>query len=159
MGGSDQSRWPGARGGEITQHEGPGMFSSQGGRNLKSTLLKCSETSQYENTNTDHRHGTDELGRVTGPREDAQMLQTPRTVEGRGGEGACKDSQRGRAWHTIHCAWERFRTGQLGSQSSGCRFGRDRALGSVGWGWGGLGSKGWRILTRHPAPELQFLHS
>lgn len=135
------------------------MFSSQGGRNLKSTLLKCSETSQYENTNTDHRHGTDELGRVTGPREDAQMLQTPRTVEGRGGEGACKDSQRGRAWHTIHCAWERFRTGQLGSQSSGCRFGRDRALGSVGWGWGGLGSKGWRILTRHPAPELQFLHS
>lgn len=47
------------------------MFSSQEDRNLKSTLLKCSETSQYENTNIDHRYGTDELGRVTGPREDA----------------------------------------------------------------------------------------
>lgn len=76
--GSDQSRRPGARGGEITQHKGPGMFSSQEGRNLKSTLLKCSETSQYGNTNTDHRHGTDELGHVTGPREDACPC-SPRT--------------------------------------------------------------------------------
>lgn len=90
--------------------------------------------------------------------EDAQMLQAPRTVEGRGGEGACRDSQRRWARHTIHCARERFGTGQLGSQSSGCRFGRARALGSMGRGRGSLGSQGWRI-TRHPAPEFEFLHS
>lgn len=42
----------GAPGGHIAQHKGPGMFSLRQDRDLKSTFLKCSDTSRYD-TNTD----------------------------------------------------------------------------------------------------------
>lgn len=94
------------------------------GQELKSTLLKCSETSRYENTNTDHRHGTEELGRVR--------------TEGGGSRQSFSEGP-GLAHHSL-CP-ERFRTGQLGGTGLWAQ-------------WGSLGSKGWSVPTPRPAPKL-----
>jgi len=164
LGGSDQSRRTGARGGGITQHEGPEMFASQQDRNLKSTLLKCSETSQYENANTDHRHGTKELGRIAGAREDAspgspRMRGCCRPQARSGGRGRERSRQRfsegpGSAHHSL-CLGD-VRNWSAGAPVLPPALWEGRGSGLSG---GARGPKAGVSPFPHPAPRLEFLHS